>query len=311
MWCQKCQADVAGIASPDNVRAMCTTCGNEIARSTHVPSAVAGAATLPPDKSAPDTTAADQKVAAASAAASLAAAATPPAPLASAPIAPPPTAVAPLIPTPPAPSPVARARALADPRELLARWAREDALNPLEFGVARDPAAESGKSLKRFDSPHSVAAPRPAAFVDSARTSIPVPAADPVQEPVQTAGQGNIVHQAHAPTPPHFQSPHVSLADKHSKWVTLVGQIFAYVGVGGLTVGTALVVLGYFAGPASYVTTGWLVTTAGQMLLFLGVITLVSGGMEQTTQEVARRIDTLGERLVRIEQAAERAETRK
>ena len=44
--------------------------------------------------------------------------------------------------------------------------------------------------------------------------------------------------------------------------------------------------------------------TAGQMMLFLGVVTLVSGGMEQTTQEVARRVDSLGERLVKIEQAA-------
>lgn len=84
----------------------------------------------------------------------------------------------------------------------------------------------------------------------------------------------------------------------------MIGQIFAYLGVGGLTVGTSLVLMGYFGGPASYATTGWLITTAGQMLLFLGVVTLVSGGMEQTTQEVARRIDTLGERLVKIEQAA-------
>jgi hypothetical protein len=86
--------------------------------------------------------------------------------------------------------------------------------------------------------------------------------------------------------------------------VALAGQLFAYVGVAGLTVGTVLVLMGYFGGPASYATTGWLITTAGQMLLFLGVVTLVSGGMEQTTQEVARRIDTIGERLVRIEQAA-------
>ena len=120
-----------------------------------------------------------------------------------------------------------------------------------------------------------------------------------------------VIHQAHAPNPPHFQTAPVSPADKSSKWVTLVGQIFAYLGVAGLTVGTSLVLMGYFGGPASYATTGWLVATAGQMLLFLGVVTLVSGGMEQTTQEVARRIDTLGERLVRIEQAAERAEARK
>src|SRR5262249_59127721 len=103
---------------------------------------------------------------------------------------------------------------------------------------------------------------------------------------------------------PHLFPPRVPQEDKSSKWVTLVGQIFAYVGVGGLTLGSVLVLMGYFGGPPSYATTGWLVTTAGQMLLFLGVITLVSGGMEQTTQEVARRIDTIGERLVRIEHAA-------
>ena len=113
------------------------------------------------------------------------------------------------------------------------------------------------------------------------------------------------------PIRPIFKRRFISLADKSTRWVTLVGQIFAYIGVAGLTVGTSLILMGYFGGPVNYATTGWLVATAGQMLLFLGVITLVSGGMEQTTQEVARRIDTLGERLVRIEQAAERAEARK
>ncbi len=192
----------------------------------------------------------------------------------------------------------------------------------MEFTAARDPAADSRKSLSRFDSSHPIAAPRPATLFEGVRAAVPAqsvaPTAaqrppQPVADPPQQIGPGQIVHQAHAlpPGPPHFQTAPVSLADKSSKWVTLVGQIFAYLGVGGLTVGTSLVLLGYFGGPASYVTTGWLVTTAGQMLLFLGVVTLVSGGMEQTTQEVARRIDTLGERLVRIEQAAERAEAKK
>jgi len=280
MWCQKCQADVAGIASPDNGRALCTTCGNEIARSAHAPPAPPESAPLRPEETVPNQTATPAAAAIHNSASVN-------------------------------PVPLNSPRALADPRELLARWAREDALNPIEFGVTRDPAAEHIKSLKRFDLSHPIAAPRPATFVESARFSTPVPAAAPVPEQPPATDLGSIIHQAHAPAAPHFQTTPVSLADKSSKWVTLIGQIFAYVGVGGLTVGTSLVVLGYFAGPASYVTTGWLVTTAGQMLLFLGVITLVSGGMEQTTQEVARRIDTLGERLVRIEQAAERAETRK
>jgi len=181
----------------------------------------------------------------------------------------------------------------------------------MEFTVSRGPGAENRKSVSRFDTAHAIAAPLPAAFVENARAGIPGPSVIPVPELPHVPGQDSFIHQAHAPTPPHFLAAPVSMADKSSKWVTLVGQIFAYLGVGCLTVGTSLVLMGYFGGPASYVTTGWLVTTAGQMLLFLGVITLVSGGMEQTTQEVARRIDTLGERLVRIEQATERAEAKK
>ena len=66
--------------------------------------------------------------------------------------------------------------------------------------------------------------------------------------------------------------------------------------------GASLVLYGYFGGPAAYAPTEWLIATAGQMLLFLGIVTLVSGGMEQTTCEVARRIDVLGHHLVRIGQ---------
>lgn len=62
-----------------------------------------------------------------------------------------------------------------------------------------------------------------------------------------------------------------------------------------------MVLWGYFGGPASYTPTGWLLASAGQMLLFLGVVTLVSGGMEQTTHEVSRRIEYLGDQLIRIE----------
>ena len=82
--------------------------------------------------------------------------------------------------------------------------------------------------------------------------------------------------------------------------------MLAYAGVLALTIGAVFVILGYFGGPEwqSYTPTGWLLTTTGQMLLFLGVVTLVSGGMEQTTEEVARRIDRLGERFIRIEWAA-------
>lgn len=84
------------------------------------------------------------------------------------------------------------------------------------------------------------------------------------------------------------------------------GQLLAYLGVGVLTIGTAVIMWGYFGGPAEYAPTGWLVTTAGQMLLLLGVITLVSGGMQQTKHEVSTRVEHLDGRMHRIEQTAEK-----
>lgn len=88
-------------------------------------------------------------------------------------------------------------------------------------------------------------------------------------------------------------------------WVAVAGQWLAYSGVLGLMAGTCLVILGYYRGPASYAPTGWLITMAGQMLLFLGVVTLVSNGMEETAKTVERHIGRLGERIVRLERAAD------
>lgn len=116
------------------------------------------------------------------------------------------------------------------------------------------------------------------------------------------------MHQAHGPqlSGPHFdvQSAIEEERLRNPNWLAFWGQILAYFGVAGLTVGTAMVLWGYFGGPSSYTPTGWLIATAGQMLLFLGVVTLISGGMEQTTEEVARRIDRLGAQLIRIERGS-------
>jgi hypothetical protein len=103
--------------------------------------------------------------------------------------------------------------------------------------------------------------------------------------------------------PPHFDVTAVRgkpPGRNESTW----GQMLAYVGVAVLTIGTALVLWGYFGGPPAYAPTGWLVTTAGQMLLLLGVITLISGGMQQTTHEVASRVAHLDGRMHRIESTA-------
>ena len=87
-------------------------------------------------------------------------------------------------------------------------------------------------------------------------------------------------------------------------WSSMAGQFLAYAGVLGMTAGACMVVWSYFGGPAQYAPTGWLLATAGQMLLFFGVVTLVSGGLEQTTEQVNKRIEQLGDHIIRIEQAA-------
>lgn len=112
------------------------------------------------------------------------------------------------------------------------------------------------------------------------------------------------VHPPHAAVPrPHFDSENLAVNPEPapSNWLSVVGPVLAYLGVGLLTVGTVLVLWAWFGGPADYAPTGWLITTAGQMLLFLGIVTLVSGGMEQTTTEVRTRIAHLGDRILRME----------
>ncbi len=105
-----------------------------------------------------------------------------------------------------------------------------------------------------------------------------------------------------------LRGPHFQMAPpKQPSWAVATGQWLAYLGVLGLTIGTAIVVYGHFGGYANYTPTGWLITTVGQMLLFLGVINLVSGGMEQSNDEVSQRIDVIGERLMRIEAATDEA----
>lgn len=91
-------------------------------------------------------------------------------------------------------------------------------------------------------------------------------------------------------------------ASKAGSWLLTAGQLLAYFGVGALTVGTVMVLVGYYGDNAEWLPTGWLTATAGQMLLFLGVITLVSGGMEQATQEITQKVDRLGDRIIRMEQ---------
>ena len=98
----------------------------------------------------------------------------------------------------------------------------------------------------------------------------------------------------------HDQMIHAALEQpsrRRATWMSMAGQLCAYLGVGLLTCGTVLVMWSYFGGPNHFMPTGWLTAAVGQMLLFLGVITLISGGMDQTVAEVAWRIDHLAEEI--------------
>lgn len=157
-------------------------------------------------------------------------------------------------------------------RDLLARWNAQNVLTP-GTRPAEDKTQALVKSENRAD--HEV----------QAETTSKKRRLDRAEAQTISLPEFN----AYTPTP------------RPASWSATIGQVCAYLGIGLITCGTAVVVWGYFGGPPQYAPTGWLVTTIGQMFLFLGVVTLISSGMEQTAAEVASRMETLGTRLVRIE----------
>lgn len=108
--------------------------------------------------------------------------------------------------------------------------------------------------------------------------------------------------QHHSETTAQFAQAH-----PHRQFQTtmkmMAGQICAYAGVALLTCGTVMVMWNYFGGPARFLPMGWLTAAVGQMLLFLGVVTLMSSGMDQTIHEVGWRIDFLADEIHHMELA--------
>jgi hypothetical protein len=217
-------------------------------------------------------------------------------------------------------------------RDLLQRWAAEELLNEPEAiqppEVPEQPPARPSKEQRPPRAAHEsrrdegrgkpkkpkakfrIDAPHPTQDVVGHSDAPVRPQAQPV--PLASAAQrrealppGYYQHSPHAQIP----APHIDLQaliehpEKSGRSESLWGQMLAYAGVGILTVGTVLVLWGHFGNVAQYASTGWLVATGGQMLLMLGVVTLVSGGMQQTTHEVSRRVERIGDRMIRIEQS--------
>lgn len=265
MWCAKCQSEVAVEARPNSQRLHCATCGTEISPR--------------PPRSAPQN--------------------------------PSPKANPPAGQTPPVQG--------KNPHELLARWAGNQMFDP--YGPLVTP--ESRKEPPKESRPQPPKPePKPVSHLDeSAKIRIdpafaqgwsdvpaphvPTPTYSSRSRPIKlTEREMPSGHRAHSPS--HLQGPHFDPARmqppaRTANWVAWFGQSLAYVGAATLTAGAGMVLVGYLGGPTHYAPTGWFTTTVGQMLLFLGVVTLISAGMEQTTVEVAKRIDTLGDQLERME----------
>ncbi len=150
--------------------------------------------------------------------------------------------------------------------------------------------------------------------VDSERHDAPrmTDTSEPSPVTPQPVAATNVLQRRLDPAHESLGGPHFDLqaflAQDHrkpGKSESIWGQVLAYAGVGLITVGTTLVLWGWFGDQPRYAPTGWLICTVGQMLLFLGVITLISGGMQQTSHEVTRRVEYLGDRILRFEHSAE------
>lgn len=126
-------------------------------------------------------------------------------------------------------------------------------------------------------------------------------------------GPGAMPHYyIHSPEPripaPHFG---IQVIPRVSAPVAtgIAAQAIAFVGVLGLTLGTFILLYTHFlaAEQDALLAPGWVVAAVSQLVLLLGVVMLVSAGLSQTSQEVAWRVQSIGERLQRIETSSSAA----
>ena len=209
-------------------------------------------------------------------------------------------------------------------RELLARWSAQNRFEPVTLASSLPPAAvnfvvsaESGEengrvekgAIWRLDTPRQSAPTASAGPVFNEAFSNPSSPPAKLPEEIPCLGTGNQRPCGFSNMPHDEASDNTSHPDHRTKpciakqansqihWIGMAGQLCAYCGVGLLTCGSVVVLLEYFGGQGNYAPTGWLVAAVGQMLLFLGLVTLVSAGIEQAVDEVAWRIADLEHRL--------------
>jgi hypothetical protein len=142
----------------------------------------------------------------------------------------------------------------------------------------------------------------PLSTVASTLASLPTGHHDAHQQPtVGPHGDRNDL-RAGRPATPKVQATSDPSPQEKKPPPMLWAQLLAYGGVLGLTTGGILILWNRFGQPPVDTPTSWLVATAGQILLFLGVVNLISRGMQQTTEEISHQVRSLHQQLSRIEQ---------
>jgi hypothetical protein len=304
MWCAKCHADVAAEVTPDNARARCATCHAElgIAAAVRAADKTREARALLErwstsrvlDPFGPVTAARPAIVE----------------PLPAEPARPSGTMLSVFAPAsgpasalPPTPAPV----------PVPAAPGAESSADPEQDRDVRERPAPAPRKF-RLDTAHSLPemhAPRrpieshrrEAAIVSRSNDEPDEPsAADDFHDPRARRRSGR---RAAASERIDVQTAILDDGPRRTNWFQLAGHLLAYAGALVLTIGMALVLVGCFGGPhkVHFTPTGWLIATFGQLLLVSGVITLLSSGMERSSREISQRLEELGERLLRFEQA--------
>ncbi len=281
MWCANCQSEVAAEASPETGEVRCASCGNEIAggKFARLDQNLRQARELLDRWSREPLLEPYGPLSGKSAATSDE--------LKHAPV-----------PTPTEPADVEPRFRVDAPHDGVAdREPTTDA----EFDREDSPAVEPAP-LELSELPQksvSTDPPSPTSTLPSASTTLP-------------DSRRQRIEPAHHPTwrdEPHFDIQRLIEQNRQrtprgSSFMVMAGQWLSYLGVLGLTAGASLVIYGYFGNEPSLTPKGWMLTTAGQMLLFLGIVTLISGGMEQSNDEMSRKIEFLGEQMLRFEKHA-------
>ena len=162
------------------------------------------------------------------------------------------------------------------PEDLLARWTAEEIL--------------------AMESRHSVAEEQLSRETNFNSGTNPAPS----QNPLPTQPSPNPTSRSRSQAPKRRALKQPSSPSSAQGWVAAAGQLAAYGGVLLLTGGTAMVISAHYSGNVSNAATGWLTASVGQMLLFLGVITVVSQGIEQTRRELQLKLSKLERRLKRL-----------